>query len=220
MTDLSDLTLLQILPESIRSDEQVQAMAEALQTDIDSINALIPTIELYSRIDELPEPILRMLAWEHRVYRNEWALAQTIEAKRDLIRNSFELNQRRGTRQSLERVLSLLDVDASVQEWFEYGGDPYRFKVNVLSIGGQALTAAQFDQVARLVDQYKPLRSWLDSIDSVLEADEVNGYYGVANTVSGVYNLYAFESRSGVVEAHFAAARSLSATLEVKPDAS
>jgi phage tail P2-like protein len=217
MTDLSDLTLLQILPDSIRGDEQVQAMAEALQPDIDALNALIPTIELYSRIDELPEPILRMLAWEHRVYKNEWALAQTIEAKRDLVRNSFELNQRRGTRQSLERVLSLLDVDASVQEWFEYGGEPYRFKVNVLSIGGQSLTAEQFAQVNAIVEQYKPLRAALETIDSTLESDDVYGYFGAANTISGVYDLFAFEERSATVNAYFGAARTLAIKLEVRP---
>lgn len=187
MTDLADLKLLDILPSSISNDEQIRAMAEALQPELSAIQQAIPLIELYSRIDELPEPILRMLAWEHRVYQYEWQLAETIEEKRELVKNSFELNIRRGTRWSIERVFELLNINASLLEWFEYDGDPYRFRVSIFEKNGQAPTPEQIDLMFKMVGQYKPLRSALESVDLVTDTDgQAMAYTGAAVTATMV----------------------------------
>lgn len=187
MTDLADLKLLDILPSSISNDEQIRAMAEALQPELSAIQQAIPLIERYSRIDELPEPILRMLAWEHRVYQYEWQLAETIEEKRELVKNSFELNIRRGTRWSIERVFELLNINASLLEWFEYDGDPYRFRVSIFEKNGQAPTPEQIDLMFKMVGQYKPLRSALESVDLVTDTDgQAMAYTGAAVTATMV----------------------------------
>lgn len=193
MTDLNQLLVADITPGSIKQDPQIQAMSAALQPQLNDVTNLIPTIELYSRIDELPEPILRMLAVEHRVYRNEWSLATTIEAKRDLIKNSFDLNKRRGTLWSVERVLGLLNINAVIQEWFDYGGAPYYFRVSIFDIAGESLTSDQLIQAQRLINQYKPLRASLESIDATVTADTVNAYAGAANTMIMVLESLPFE---------------------------
>lgn len=186
MTDLNQLNILDITPDSIANDPQIIAMASSLQQKLNDVTAEIPFIEIYSRIDELPEPILRMLAVENRVFRNEWSLATTIEAKRDLVKSSFELNQRRGTRFSVERILGLLNINATLLEWFEYGGDPYRFRVSIFDINGEELTTEQLQQAQRLINQYKPLRASLESVDIVLRSDDVTAYAGAANTMVAV----------------------------------
>lgn len=167
MSNRENVNVIEFVPENLAKNEDLKAFTESLQTQVDEVSAAIPTIELYQNIDALPEPILRMLAVENRVYLHEWEFATTIEAKRQLIKDSFELNQRRGTRWAVERVFELLDINAYLQEWFEYGGTPYRFRVIVNRIAGEQVTQEQLDKLSRLVDHYKPLRSAYDLLQSV-----------------------------------------------------
>lgn len=192
MINLADLKLLDILPSSIRNDDQIRAMTEAIQPELDAIQQAIPFVELYSRIDELPEPILRMLAWEHRVYRYEWQLAETIEEKRQLIKDSFELNIRRGTRWSIERVFQILGINATLLEWFEYDGNPFNFRVSIYERNGQAPTPEKIDLMLNMVSKYKPLRSPLESVDLTTSTEGyANGYTGAAITATMVMEVAA-----------------------------
>ena len=220
MTDLSSIKLIDLVPANIAGDDQVANIAAALDPDLQTINAAIPSIEILANIDQLPEPILKMLAWENRVYFREWQLAQTIEAKRDLVKNSFELNQRRGTRWAVERVLDLVEITATVQEWFEYGGAPYHFSVNIYQIQDRGLSAEEFDTALNLIDQYKPLRSLLESIDATLDAEQVNIYASVVNTISGVLDVYSYtaETLEESVTAIAGVGRTMALTLDVYPD--
>lgn len=185
MINANDLQLKEILPGSISQDKQVIAACDALQPQINSINTAIPDIEIYRRIDELPEPILRMLAVENRVFSFEWQLAETIEAKRELVKNSFDLNKRRGTRWAVERVLGLLDIEFDLKEWFEYGGTPYCFTIDIASTN-QTLTADKIRAIFGLVNNYRPLRTNMERFAILTEADKVTGYCGAANTVIAV----------------------------------
>lgn len=210
MTNLADLKLLDILPSSISNDDQMRAMAEAIQPELDAIQQAIPFIELYSRIDELPESILRMLAWEHRVYRYEWQLADTIEEKRQLVKDSFELNIRRGTRWSIERIFEILNINATLQEWFEYGGNPFYFRLSVYEKNGQAPTPEQLSLLFNMVSKYKPLRSPLESVDLTTNTEGyAMGYTGAAVTATMVMEVAAVIYSSAEVTAN---ASALSAT--------
>lgn len=173
MSNKEQIKIIDITPESLKRDEQILAMCEALQPQMDDVDSSIPIIEIYSRIDELPEPILRMLAVENRVFQDEWELALTIEAKRNLVKSSFFLNKTKGTRASIERIFSLLNITASIQEWFEYGGDPFWFKVSIYDIEGRGLTKSELQQAVRMINRYKPLRCRLDSIDVSVKAEDV-----------------------------------------------
>lgn len=159
MSNRDDVKLIDIVPENLRDDEEIQRVSEVAQTQLDEINEAIPTLQLYANIDLLPEPILRMLAVENRVYKYEWQLAQTIEEKRELIKNSFTLNQRRGTGWAVERVFNLIGINANLQEWFDYGGAPYTFKIDITDTTGRTIDSKTQETIFRLVDHYKPLRS-------------------------------------------------------------
>src|SRR5699024_4404191 len=102
------------------TDPNIVDICTALQSELDLLKEASLEIELLSRIDELPEPVLRMLAWENRISSIEWTLAQNIEEKRQLVHDSFDINRRRGTRGSIERIFELLGMSFELEEWFEY----------------------------------------------------------------------------------------------------
>lgn len=170
---LDQTLLIDLVPPSISGDEQIQDMAEAIQPQLDEITAAIPTIEIYRRIDELPEDVLRLLAWENRVYGVEWRLALTLEDKRALVKGSFELNKRRGTRWAVERVFDLIGLYAEIKEWWEPGesGDPATFRIAILDVTGRGIAAEEIDLLDDLVRIYRPLTRHLEGVNLLSETD-------------------------------------------------
>jgi P2-related tail formation protein len=74
-------------------------------------------------------------------------------------------------------VFQALGLDASLQEWFDYNGDPYRFKVLVKSIIQDEDT---YIRLTKLINEYKNVRSWLDAIGFHREYSKTL-YYGFAS---------------------------------------
>lgn len=160
-----DVGLRDLLPSSIRDDMDAAAMAESANPLLREIAGFIPFLELYKNIDILSEPILQLLAWENNVMGVEWRLAQTIEEKRALVKDSFILNKRRGTRWAVERVFELLSLEANIVEWFEDGSDPFTFKIRVLEVGGRGIAYDEIALLDELVSIYKPLTRHTGSIN-------------------------------------------------------
>lgn len=189
MSNKEQIKIIDITPESLKQDEQILAMCEALQPQMDEVDQSIPLIEIYSRIDQLPEPILRMLAVEHRVYQDEWELAQTLEDKRALIRNSFLLNKRRGTQWAIERIFETLRLSAQVDVWYEYGGDPYHFRVSVLDLTNRGISQHELAIIDRMIIRYKSLRDVVDGVNLVTSTNGASRF-GLAQQFNGVLEVY------------------------------
>ena len=60
--NLHDLSLQDILPSSIRDDYQVYAAAKALDPELQGVSRDIRETLILSRIDELPEAVIDLLA--------------------------------------------------------------------------------------------------------------------------------------------------------------
>lgn len=206
---VSETKLLDLLPASITPDGQVQAASAAVQPQLDDINEKIPFIELYKNIDQLPEPILRMLAWENGVYGAEWRLAQTIDDKRNLVKGSFMLNKRRGTRWAVERVFELLRLKAVIAEWWEEDGPPATFRIKILDVTGRGILESELSLLDELVYTYKPLTRHNLGINLQVEGEKTAYAHGAISFISEVtihparigdidetYNLYGKSSAS------------------------
>jgi phage tail P2-like protein len=215
MTNRTDVKLAEILPANLNRDPQVESMAKAVQPQLDEINEAIPLLEIYKLIDD-PLDVLRMLALENQLYKDEWDLATTIEEKRELVKQSFNLNMRRGTRWAVERVLQLVTGVTGVEEWFEYGGQPYHFRVT-LDINEGAISTEQILQASRLVRRYKPLRSPLEAFEVQTKAETVTGYAGAANTMIAQLDCLAYPELNGNFNAKSGVATGVTLISETYP---
>lgn len=156
---LADIALSTVLPGSIASDAQVQAAASAIGLQLTDVTGEIGLVYLFSRIDTLEGDLLEHLGYQFHITGIEgWRLARTDEEKRNLIRTAIAVHRKKGTKFAIERVLSLLNMKGTVTEWFEYGGNPYTFTVDIdvvcYPIDVEVLLL--FDQ---LVNEYKSARS-------------------------------------------------------------
>lgn len=160
MNEIYHVSLKEILPPSISSDEEVQRTAKAIEENLNTASRLIPMTAVYARIDELPESVLDALAWQLHVdvYDEDMSLAQ----KRKLVKNAIKDHKYKGTPCAVKSVVEVLLNYAKVEEWYEYGGSPFHFRVS-----GESGPIPNGDKLQRLVDainEVKNVRSWLDGV--------------------------------------------------------
>lgn len=159
MTDLNKDNFLQTLPSVLASDA---GMAPLGETAAEALAVLVGKTELpaiYSRIDQLDEDLLDILAKDFKVDWYDYDAA--LSTKRAMIRDSFYVHRHLGTTGAVKRVLSDIYPSYTLQEWYEYGGAPYHFKV---SVADNNFTAEKRAKAIRMINIVKNVRSCLDDI--------------------------------------------------------
>lgn len=147
----------ELTPNSIK---ELQYLVDTFDTSFEDIKDKIKNVLIYSRIDEIEdENILDLLAWQFHI--EGYDKAQNIQEKKNLIKNAIELHRHKGTPYAIKKVFESLGILAELQEWFEYNGEPYKFKVLMISIIQDEDT---YKKLVELINEYKNVRSWLDNI--------------------------------------------------------
>lgn len=162
---LPDISFAEILPSSIAHDETVQAAARSIDGELKQINRAIDSLYIYSRWDELEEPLLTHLAWQFKV--DFWDDDLPVDKKRALVKNTVIRHRQKGTPSAIEEAISDVLGGGVVEEWWEYGGDPYHFRVRV-DVVGQSLTEQAYSWADQLIRAYKNVRSQLDGMKTCL----------------------------------------------------
>ncbi|SHM81957.1 phage tail protein, P2 protein I family [Anaerosporobacter mobilis DSM 15930] len=158
MIKLYDVEITDLLPENLKSNEVI-AYSYAFKKACRYVLDRVDRIELYTNIDKLPENILDYLALELRTQYYDEDLNITV--KRELIKNTLPWYMKAGTAVAVSELLTTVIGSGSVQEWFEYGGDPYMFKITTR----EQLTRENIEKFAAIIDNVKNARSKLDGFD-------------------------------------------------------
>lgn len=192
-----DSTIKQTLPESIKNDKEVQSICDAIQPKFDTAYGDILNVLLLPRLDELSEALLDELAWQYHVdfYRDNYPL----ETKRTLIRSAIERHRIKGTPAVVQEVVKTCYQYAVIEEWFEYGGDPYYFRI--LLRAQDPAPPLSIGEVVQLIDAYKSYRSWLEGIYYHIPHDLVIGtHFGYEAYWGRVCGTYPYRRRYGSIE--------------------
>jgi len=141
--------------------------------------------------DSVNESALIHLAEQFHITGNEgWINCQTVEEKRNLIKNSLNLHRFKGTKYALIRVLDILGLNGKVEEWFEYEGNPYYFKVSLTSFNFSSDNTL-LNNLIDLINEYKNVRSHLESIELNIASktqEKVKVALGLVESRFCVYN--------------------------------
>lgn len=125
---------------------------------------------LVSIIDNVPASALPHLAEQYHITGNEgWLQALSENEKRNLIKSAIKMHRYKGTKYALEEIFKTLNIVGSVEEWFNYGGKPYYFKV-ILQIFNRSINEETEAKLRGLIDEYKNERSWLEEIEFYLSS--------------------------------------------------
>lgn len=158
--------LLETLPVFLRTDESVAKLADAMAQTLAQRLEEIDRLRIYPDISRLDEKLLDILAYDFKV--DWWDYNYGLEEKRALFKSSFSVHRHLGTRSAVIKALASIYSGASVEEWFEYGGNPYGFKVLLQDKDMPVMIPAK--EIRKAVDFYKSLRSHLDKIILIIQA--------------------------------------------------
>lgn len=114
--------LLRTLPEVFRNDKKMVALASSIADVLAARPEEIRQLMIYSRIDDLSEELLDILAYDFKV--DWWDGDYTLEEKRKTLKDSWRVHRMLGTKAAVETAISAIYPETQVREWFEYGGEP------------------------------------------------------------------------------------------------
>ena len=162
---ISDLDFIRLLPAFMRDDEAAIALSKAV-SELMGLQR-IPTIRTWDEIDHLNEAECDELAWELDV---DWYdSTYSLDIKRNLIKNAINVKRVAGTKASVLTVLRGIFGDAELAEWFQYGGEPYRFKVRTSAI----LTEDMASYFWELIKKIKNVRSHIEALEIIRETGNI-----------------------------------------------
>ncbi len=148
------------------------------QTTATRLNSLTSNLQYLMNPDKCPNELLPWLAWAVSV--DVWSDDWTDEQKRTTIRESVQVHRQKGTLGALKRALIAFDyANIDIKEWFEYGGDPYTFRVVIQFITDGA-SLQNCEDIYKTIMQTKNLRSWLESIGAIIETQDSTPNLAVA----------------------------------------
>ena len=178
---LSELDLLEFLPAWMRTDENARALAYAVERQLERLISQFDALVIYASIGTQSDAILDELGWQFNV--PEYSSGLPIETKRKLIQTAILTHKQRGTVAAVERIVSDIFGDGWVEEWFEYDGDAYHFRVHTSNVSAGDEEAAYFESV---VKSSQNVRSYLEAviIESVMQMQLYwGGYLHTAETI-------------------------------------
>ncbi|MBO4779885.1 MAG: phage tail protein [Selenomonadaceae bacterium] len=173
--------LTEILPESILRDAKLRASAEALDVELEKLSAAIREVLHLPRLDELSGRILDYLAEEFHC--DFWEpLYLSDDEKKSMIRESIAWHRIKGTVAAVEKIAAMVWRDCEISEWFDYGGEPYHFRIKTR---GFKSTPDGFKTFLRMIDAAKNVRSVLEKIIIELPTETLKLFAGTADAQVG-----------------------------------
>ena len=145
------------LPSSIDA-EPITSLAQVADVELGKISTDL--LLIYPAIDSLNEQLIDYLAVQMHV--DEYDDAENLDVKRQQVKQSFLLHRLKGTKYAVQKAVSTVYQSAKVEEWPEYSGEPYHFRVT--GITAPMNETKTINKLVRLINAYKNTRSWLDYV--------------------------------------------------------
>ena len=173
--------LLSTFPYALTQSKKQNALADATARELEKLYEQNRLADIYTRIDELDEVLCDILAYDYKIDWYMWDA--TLEAKRALVKSHFYIHRHMGTRGAVEAALSAVCPGTQVEEWFEYGGKPYYFRV-VVDVSEQRTPIRQ-REMERMIRIFKDVRSLLET-----NKITIRSRCGIIVSCDGNYVLY------------------------------
>lgn len=171
---LEQIDLVKLLPEFMRGDRANRGLAAGANIVLRDVATKAKLLTVWNRIDSMSDEQLDELAWELNV---EWYKSTAdIQTKRAIIKNSDKVHAKLGTKWAVEQIITDYFGSGAVREWWEYGGEPYHFKVFSTNPG---LVNEHHEEFLAMLEVVKRKSAWLDAVIISLTG-EMNIFAGVA----------------------------------------
>lgn len=152
-----------LLPPALAGDPRMQAMGAVAQR----LSHLDLQPLMVYLVDTVPASVLPHLAEQFHLLGEGWQFTRNEDERRKLIKRAIELHRHKGTKWAVQQVLETLSLSGQITEWFEYGGAPFRFRIDV-DLSDRGIDEATYGTLVQLVNEYKNVRSHLEALTLAL----------------------------------------------------
>lgn len=183
--DVFSVDFVESLPRSLKHDLKMQALATVIAQEMLETNRNIKNVLIYSRIDELPESIIDILAFDMHI---DWYdYSYPLEIKRELLKSSVKIHRKLGTKYAMETALNAVYPGSRIKEWFEYKGKANTFRVYI-NVADEYKPLEDKGRLLRVINTYKRLSAHLDGLYYMLDyiAEQKVGYH-TGMKMSGIF---------------------------------
>jgi len=150
-----------LIPASLRSDPSAFVYNEMAER----LGSMDLTPLLVYIIDNVDPSVLPYLAEQFHVTGYEgWRQAKNDAERRALLKNARELHRYKGTEYAIELAIDSIGLTYTLQKWWQYGGQPYHFKIS-FDLMDSGISAEDQTLLTALVNEYKAKRDVLDSME-------------------------------------------------------
>lgn len=118
---------LRTLPTVLQNDQKMQALAAAIAAELEKLAGESRLAQIYTRIDELDETMLDVLAADFKV--DWWRPDASLEEKRYALKVNWYVHKHLGTKSAIETAVANYLGEGKVEEWFDYDGKPHHFRI-------------------------------------------------------------------------------------------
>ncbi|UHA74453.1 phage tail protein I [Paenibacillus sp. 481] len=174
MIDIVRVSLLDLLPSNVAKDPNIKAAAIAIDRELDELIEEIRQLPRFSRMDELTDEEVDDLAWEFHVDFYDPTLP--LQQRRELVKNAIPWHRRKATPSAIEELVTSLFGEGKVEEWFEYGGQPYHYRVIT---NNPDVTTSKAQEFIKAVESVTRLSARLEKI-VISQTENMNLYFAGA----------------------------------------
>lgn len=168
-----------LFPENLKKYKNLKCLAKEFEINFKKdVISQLPKLAIYENLEQQSDEVLSELAYQYSI--DNWKEILLREIKIDLIKNAIMVHSKKGTKLSIEENLKKLNKPVEIREWWEYGGNPFTFKILVYN-----LFSASENWIFSLLDtieKYKNCRS-------VIEVIEIN------NSLENEFKLGSFSAK-------------------------
>ena len=155
--NIHNVDLIKLMPQNFLADDKAKKICEVINTELQGLAVNTKFAEASYDVDNATSAVLEHIAWQ--LNSELFFLGATLEEKKRLVKEAIQLHRRKGTKYAVEHAIQLIFPNAKVEEWFEYGGNPYYFRV----INTERRSLREILTIISLINIMKSLRSWLDN---------------------------------------------------------
>lgn len=177
MKKIDNIKISDLLPDYLNGDIKLKALSQGIEDVLAEWLGSVEDTLIYKNINDLPEAMIILLL-------DEWHVdfvddKTTFNQKKELLKKSFDSHTRKGTVDVLEKTIKNIFGNVDILEWFDYAGDPGKFK---LIVEGSPPTTEEVERIYKALNEYKNTRSHLDGFIISTVSIENTKYNGKLNS--------------------------------------
>ena len=167
MNKLEQASYISIFPEYLKKYKNLTAFSKNIEKTFKTyIVSKIQNLALFYNLEIQEDKVLDEIAWFFNIDKYRTDLDREIKIK--LIKSAYWVHSKKGTKTAVISQLKNLNYEIKIEEWFEYGGRPFTFR---LITGNESKDKNWLKNVLSLIEEYKNVRSILEAFYSLREKE-------------------------------------------------